>query len=59
MTAYRLLFFRSSVLEDWELLETDDLMQALQTASARAPELTVEMWSARKKVAVFRPVNRH
>ncbi len=59
MMAYRLLFFRSSVLEDWELLEADDLMHALQTASARAPDLTVELWSERKKIAVFRPVNRH
>jgi hypothetical protein len=59
MIEYRLLYFRSSVLEDWELLESDDLMQALQTASARAPELRVELWAERKRVAVFRPVNRH
>jgi hypothetical protein len=56
---YRILYFRSSVLEDWELLKTTNLMEALQTASARAPDLTVELWSERKKVAVFRPVNRH
>lgn len=59
MSTYRILYFRSSVLEDWEVLDTDDLMQALQTASARAPDLTVELWSERKKVAVFRPVHRH
>jgi len=58
-TAYRLLYFRSSVLEDWELLRAADLMEALQTASARAPELTVELWSDRRKVAIFRPVSRH
>ncbi len=57
--AYRILYFRSSVLEDWELLQADDLMAALQTASAKAPDLTVELWSDRKKIAVFRPVNRH
>ena len=57
--AYRILYFRSSVLEDWELLEVGSLMEALQTASSRAPDLTVELWSDRKKIAVFRPVNRH
>ena len=59
MIAYRLLYFRSSVLEDWELLEADSVMEALQTASARAPELRVELWAEQKRVAVFRPVNRH
>ena len=59
MIAYRLLYFRSSVLEDWELLQVDSLMEALQTASARAPDLTVELWSQRKKVAIFRPVRHH
>ena len=59
MTAYRILYFRSSVLEDWKLLQTESLMEALQTASASAPDLTVELWNERKKVAVFRPVNRH
>lgn len=59
MISYRLLYFRSSVLEDWELLEADNLMDALQAASARAPDLTVELWSNRKKVAIFRPVSHH
>jgi hypothetical protein len=58
MIEYRLLYFRSSVLEDWELLESETLLDALQAASARAPDLTVELWTARKKVAIFRPV-RH
>jgi hypothetical protein len=59
MRLYRILYFRSSVLEDWETLEVESLMAALQTASARAPDLTVELWGDRKKIAVFRPVNRH
>ena len=59
MMAYRLLYFRSSVLEDWELLECASLMEALHIASTRAPELTVELWSGRKKAAIFRPINRH
>jgi len=59
MRSYRILYFRSSVLEDWETVEVECLMDALQTASARAPDLTVELWGDRKKIAVFRPVNRH
>jgi hypothetical protein len=59
MTSYRILYFRSSVLEDWQLLEAETLMEALQIASSSAPDLTVELWNERKKVAVFRPVNRH
>jgi hypothetical protein len=59
MMAYRILYFRSSVLEDWETLEADNLLDALQAASSRAPDLTVELWGDRKKIAVFRPVNRH
>ncbi len=59
MMAYRLLYFRSSVLEDWETLEAGNLLDALQAASGRAPDLTVELWGDRKKIAVFRPVNRH
>jgi hypothetical protein len=58
MIAYRLLYFRSSVLEDWESLEAETLLEALQAASARGSDLTVELWSERKKVAIFRPV-RH
>jgi hypothetical protein len=59
MIAYRVLYFRSSVLEDWETLEAETLLEALQAASSRAPDLTVELWGARKKIAVFRPVHRH
>ena len=59
MTAYRLLYFRSSVLEDWETLQAETLLEALQAASSRSPDLTVELWGDRKKIAVFRPVNRH
>ncbi len=52
---YRLLYFQDNVLVEWEALEVDDPMAAIETASARTPHLTVELWSDRQKVAVFRP----
>ncbi len=57
---YRLLCFESTVLVEWEELEVQDPLKALEIASARCPALTVELWSDGKKVAIFKPVGtRH
>jgi len=57
---YRILFFESNVLVAWEELDVADHLSAIEIASSRYPERTVELWSERRKVAVFRPAaTRH
>jgi hypothetical protein len=57
---YRLLCFQNNVLVEWEVLPATEAMEAIELASSRAPHLTVELWSDRKKIAVFKPAGtRH
>lgn len=54
MAEFRVLYFRDTVLVDWEVLHSDDVVEAVQHASAKASELTAEVWSEQRKVAVIR-----
>jgi len=57
---YRLLCFEANVLVQWEELEVQDPLRAIELASSRCPSLTVELWSSGKKIAIFKPVGtRH
>lgn len=50
MQVFRILYFRDSVLECAEELEVRDVLDAIEKASAKAPELRAEVWSEEKRV---------
>jgi hypothetical protein len=55
MPTLRILYLSESVLEDAELCETADVVDAVKHASSRSPNLTAEVWSEAGKAAVVRP----
>ena len=50
MQVFRILYFRDSVLERAEELEVRDVLDAIEKASCKAPELRAEVWSEEKRV---------
>lgn len=50
MQVFRILYFRDSVLEHAEELEVRDVLDAIEKASGKAPELRAEVWSEEKRV---------
>ena len=50
MQVFRVLYFRDSVLEHAEELEVRDVLDAIEKASAKAPDLRAEVWSEEKRV---------
>jgi hypothetical protein len=55
MSTYRIFYLRGGILDDADEIACDDLVTAAKKASAKNPELTAEIWSESKKVAVIRP----
>jgi len=55
MRAYRILFFWEGLLQDSEILESVDLIEAVRHASHRFPHLRAEIWSGEDRLAVIRP----
>lgn len=55
MPELRILYFRGSILEDTQVLETEDVFQALSLASRQHPALSAEIWSAQERMAVVKP----
>lgn len=56
MQTFRILHFRDFVLEKTQALEGIDLLEAIEKASAaRAPEVTVEIWSDKGRVGTVEP----
>lgn len=52
---YRILYFSANRLERWEKFEADDYVEAVQIAAQRAGDELTELWSARGRIATFRP----
>jgi hypothetical protein len=52
---FRILYFRESVLEHSEEVEVRDVLEAIDKASAKAPELSVEVWSDQGRVGMIGP----
>ena len=50
MQIFRILYFRNSVLEHAEELEVRDVLDAIERASAKAPDIRAEVWSEEKRV---------
>ena len=56
MQTFRILHFRDFVLEKTDALEGVDLLEAIDIASAaRAPDVTVEIWSEKGRVGTVEP----
>lgn len=55
METFQILYFRESVLEDTETIEALDLLEAIERASGRPPDLRAEIWSEKGKVGIVGP----
>ena len=53
METFRLLFFRGSLLERAEEVRAGNVVEAIQEAFGRPPELRVEVWSAKGRLAII------
>ncbi len=56
---FRLLYFEGSRLKRFETIEAPDPLAALHEAAKRPSEDLVELWTGDRKLATFRPVQRH
>lgn len=55
MAEYRIFYFWEGVLQDSELLDSPDLIEAVRHASRHSPHLRAEIWSRQERLAVIRP----
>jgi hypothetical protein len=56
MATYRIFYLRGGgLLDGTEEVVSDDLVTAARTASSKHPQLTAEIWSEDRKVAIVRP----
>ena len=53
MQTFQILYLRQNVLEQSETVEVDDILEAIDHALARTPQLTAEIWTEKGKVAVL------
>jgi hypothetical protein len=56
MAGLTILYFRESRLEASDLVETDNVIEAMRLASGQRPHCMAEIWSPQGRVAVVRPV---
>lgn len=55
MPAFRIFYFRHSVLESAEEVEARDLLAAIQKVSGKPADLRAEIWSDKGKVGIVGP----
>ena len=55
MQTFRILYFRESVLDSAEEVEVEDMLEAIEKASDKSPEITAEVWGERGRVGVVGP----
>jgi len=55
MAVFRIFYFSEGLLQDSELLEWADLIEAVRHASRHLPHLRAEIWSGENRIAVIRP----
>ena len=55
MEQFRILYLRDNVLAHSETLLAQDVLEAIERATLRSPEVSAEVWSGRGKVAVIGP----
>jgi hypothetical protein len=52
---YNILFLRENVLEKAEKVKVTDVLAAVRCASGQAPDVSVEVWFGRRRVAIIKP----
>ena len=50
MQNFRILYFRENVFERSEEIEVTDILEAIEVASAKPPDLRAEVWSDKGRV---------
>jgi hypothetical protein len=55
MQTFRILYFRESVLEHSEEIEVRDVLDAIEKASRKPPDLRAEVWSGNGRVGEIDP----
>ncbi len=55
MKAYRLLYFRESLLERAREVQAGDVLEAVEKAAGQPPDVRVEVWSKDRRVGIIRP----
>ena len=55
MPAFRIFYFRHSVLDSAEEVEARDLLGTIQKVSGKPPDLRAEIWSEVGKVGIVGP----
>ena len=55
MQRFRILYFRESVLEHSEEVQVRDVLDAIEKASGKAPDLRAEVWSGNGRVGEIDP----
>ena len=59
MPAFRLIYFRASLLDRSETIDAPSALAAIEEAARRPSHDVVELWSDDGKLATFRPATRH
>jgi len=60
MSTYRIFYLEGGgLLNDTEEVVSNDLVTAAKTASSKHPDMTAEIWSEDRRIAVIRPNPRH
>lgn len=55
MQTFRILYFRQNVLASTEEVEVQDVLEAIEKASAKSPEYTAEIWGDNGKMGMVPP----
>lgn len=56
MASFRILCLTNGLLDEWEEIEADNIVDALRVRRVGQYCERVEVWSGEKRVAVLRPV---
>lgn len=59
MQTFRILYFRESQLESTEKVRVRDVLEAIDKASRKSPELSAEVWSDKGRVGIIGPTPGH
>lgn len=59
MQSFRILYFRQSTLAHTEEVQVRDMLEAIEAASRKPPDMRAEVWSEKGRVGVVDPSPFH
>lgn len=59
MEEFRVLYLHNNVLTESEAFRARDVLEAIDRASGRSPDISAEIWSGNRRVAVVGPFPRN